>query len=113
MSQDMRKSSRIDARHFISYDVLNEQEQVILSGMALSENLSRTGIQITDRQAFPVDAPVRLHLAVGDDVIHIQGKVRHVEKIGEEEYRVGVEFTDIGNDVLQKIGEYYPGLLNE
>ncbi len=113
MNQELRKSSRIEAQHFISYDLYDEQDQVVLSGMALSQNLSRTGIQMTDRHSFPVEAKVSLHLAVGDDVIHIPGRVRHVEKVREDEYHIGVEFLDIGEETLQKIAEYYPGLLED
>jgi len=41
--ENLRESSRVEARHFISYDVRNESGEVIYSGIALSRNLSRKG----------------------------------------------------------------------
>ncbi len=108
---EQRASSRIDARHFISFDILNNEKDIILSGMALSLNLSRKGVQIEYQQSFPQNAEVDLHLAVGEEIIDIKGNVRHMEKISENTYHIGIEFQTIEENKLKRIAEYYPDIL--
>jgi hypothetical protein len=111
--EDLRKSSRVEAHHFISIDLLDENERVIRSGMALSRNLSRTGVQIEDRQPFPMNATVRLHLALADEIVDVTGIVRHVEEVSENEYHIGIEFAEIDDDVMHQVKKAYPNLLKK
>lgn len=108
--ENLRKSLRVDAQHFIAYDILDEKDQVVRSGMALSRDLSRSGIQMEDRMEFPLDARVLLHLAVEDDVVDIEGKIRHVEKVAEDNYRIGVKFETISEELLAHLERSYPGI---
>lgn len=110
---ESRKSSRVEAQHFISYDVLDSSGSIILSGMALSLDLSKKGVQLETRQEFPEDALVRLHLAVGEDIVDVDGKIRHMEKVNENVYHIGVEFLEIEEERLQRIGRHYPDILKE
>ncbi len=111
--ENLRESFRVDAQHFISYDIYDEDGKVILSGMALSRDLSRKGVQMEDRVAFPLNARIRLHLAVGDEVVDVEGNVRHVEKIDEDKYHIGIEFVEIREEVIRKIGKFYPEILKD
>ncbi|GAB4381067.1 MAG: hypothetical protein Kow0042_31490 [Calditrichia bacterium] len=105
---DMRGSSRVDAHHFISFDVLDDQGRVTQSGMAISRDLSRKGVKIENRFAFDKDANVRIHLALGDDVVHLDGTVRHVEKISEDEFHIGIEFSEINKELIERLSQSYP-----
>ena len=111
--ENLRESSRVEARHFISYDVRNESGEVIYSGIALSRNLSRKGVQIEARQEFPINNPVRLHLAVEEDVVDVNGMIRHVEKADENTYLIGIEFTEIPDEILKRLAEKYPEILEK
>lgn len=113
MMKDFRKSSRVDAQLFISYDLLDEKEQVTQSGMALSRDLSRKGVRMEDRTPYPVDAHIRLHLAVGDEVVDIDGQVRHVEKESENKYHIGIEFSQLKKELIERVAEFYPDILKE
>jgi c-di-GMP-binding flagellar brake protein YcgR len=112
MKED-RKSVRVDAQLFISYDILDEKGEVVTAGMALSKDLSKTGVQIRERTSFPVDSLVQINLAVGDEVVKVKGKVRHVEKVDESNYRIGIEFGTIEKATLKKLSEHYPEILKE
>ena len=81
------------------------------SGMALSKDLSKTGVQMRERTSFPVDSAIQINLAVGDEVLKVKGKVRHVEKVDESNFRIGIEFGSIGKEILQKLSKHYPGIL--
>jgi len=112
MSQEnSRRSTRIPAEHFVSYDLLDETGNVSESGMMLSLNLSREGILVENRTSFPTNATVKVNLAVGDDIVTVMGSVRHVEQIGEHLYRMGIHFEDIDEEKIQKIAEYHPQIL--
>ncbi len=109
---EQRSSHRVEAQHFISYDVLNEQGQVVMSGMALSRDLSRKGVRMENREPFPEQAEVKLHLAVEDEVIDVMGQVRHIEKAQEDLYYIGIEFEEIDEAVVQKLASKYPEILH-
>lgn len=111
--KEARKSVRVNAQLFISYDILDKEGKVVQAGMALSEDLSRSGVKIKDRSQLPVDTSVKVHLAVGDEVIDLDGKVRHVEKVSENNYHIGVEFSDVDTALLKKLAKNYPEILQK
>ena len=111
--KDHRKSVRVDANLFISYDILNKDGNVVQAGMALSEDLSRKGVKIKDRNTLPVDTSIKIHLAVGEEVVDLVGRVRHVQKVTGSNYQIGVEFDEVEKEMLDKIVKYYPDILEE
>jgi c-di-GMP-binding flagellar brake protein YcgR len=111
--KESRKSIRVDAQLFISYDILDKEGKVVQAGMALSEDLSRSGVKIKDRSNLPVDTSVKIHLAVGEEVIDLTGKVRHVKKTGGSNYHIGVEFADIDAELVKKLAKFYPEILQK
>jgi c-di-GMP-binding flagellar brake protein YcgR len=111
--KDHRKSFRVDASLFISYDVLNRDGDVVQAGMALSEDISRKGVKIKDRSTVPVDTSIIIHLAVGEEIVDLSGKVRHVEKVSGSNYHIGVEFEHIDKEMLEKMIKYYPDIVKE
>lgn len=106
--KDSRKSVRVDAQLFVSYDLFDKNGQVVQAGMALSKDLSKTGVQVRERSSFELDSSIQIHLAVGDEVVNVEGKVRHVEKVDENNYRIGIEFTQIDEEILKKLAKHYP-----
>ncbi len=109
--ENSRRSTRVPAEHFVSYDLLDEKGNVSESGMMLSLNLSREGILVENRTAFPTGANVKVNLAVGDEVVTVMGSVRHVEQLEEHRYRMGIHFEDIDEERIQKIAEFHPQIL--
>jgi len=111
--KELRKSIRVDAQLFISYDVLDEKGKVVQAGMALSEDLSQSGVKIKDRSTFPIDTSIQIHLAVGDEVVDLTGRVRHVQKVSGSNYHIGVEFQELDENILKKLIEFYPNITKE
>jgi len=103
-----RKSERIEAQHFISYDLLDSDSKISENGMALSLDLSREGVLIENRVEFQLDTNVNIHIAVGDDVVHLKGTVRHSGKIGEQKYHIGIHFEDMTDEKAEKLARFYP-----
>ncbi|MFQ5583610.1 MAG: PilZ domain-containing protein [Calditrichia bacterium] len=108
---DHRKSDRVEAKHFISYDLLDSDGKVTENGMALSLDLSREGVLLENRTNFPVNAQVDVHIAVGDEVLHLRGTVRHANEIEEQKYHIGIRFEDMTNEKAEKLAQFYPGIL--
>lgn len=108
--KELRKSIRVDARLFISYDILDQEGRVVQAGMALSEDLSKEGLKIKDKSTLPVDTPIKIHLAAGEDVVNLTGKVRHIQKMSGNTYHIGIEFVKIDDEELKKLMQAYPGI---
>lgn len=110
MGKDNRKSKRIEARHFISYDLLNDSGEVVENGMALSLDLSREGVLIEGRTHFDRDATVKVYIAVGEEVVELTGKVKHSEKLSDEKYQIGIHFEDMTEEKAEKVAQFYPDI---
>jgi hypothetical protein len=106
--KDTRKSARVDAQLFISYDVIDESGRVTYSGMALSRDLSRKGVLIEERMSFPIDSKVQMHLGVGEDVVHVDGRIRHIEEVNENMFHIGIEFQQLNSETLHALSQFYP-----
>lgn len=112
MSQEEhRKASRVPAAHFISFDLLDENENISESGLALSQDLSRQGVLLEHRHPFPEQSTIHLHIAVGDQVVHLTGNVKHTEKVGVNLYHMGIQFLDATEEKIQRIAEFHPQIL--
>lgn len=110
--ENLRQSGRVEAQHFISYDALDDSGKVVYSGMALSLDLSRKGVMMEDRVEFPLNSRVRLHLALEEEIVDVEGSIRHIEKVDVEKYHIGIEFEEIGDELLNKIAQSYPDILS-
>jgi hypothetical protein len=86
---------------------------VVQAGLDLSEDISRKGVKIKERSAVPVDTSIIIHLAVGEEIIDLSGKVRHVQKVTGSNYHIGVEFEQIDKDMLDKMIKYYPDIVKK
>ena len=110
MSKEHRKSKRVEAKHFISYDLLNSKGEIVDRGMALSLDLSREGVLIENRSDFSKDEMVVIHIAVGNDVVHLKGQVRHSEKTDGNGFQIGIHFEDMTDEKADKIASFYPDI---
>ena len=110
MSKEHRKSKRVEAKHFISYDQLSSEGEIINSGMALSLDLSREGVLIENRSDFSKDEMLAIHIAVGNDVVHLTGQVRHSKEVEENRFQIGIHFEDMTDEKAHKIAAFYPNI---
>jgi len=46
-------------------------------------------------------------------VVDVNGMIRHVEKADENTYRIGIEFTEIPDEILKRLAEKYPEILEK
>lgn len=107
---ELRESSRIDAQHFISFDIIDESGEKIANGMGVSSDLSSKGVRLECREAIEPETHLLLHIAVGDEVLPVRGVVRHMEKLAEGKYNVGVLFEELPEVSIRKLATNYPEL---
>ncbi len=53
---------------------------------------------------------MNIHIAVGEDVVHLIGKVKHSEKVDEDKYQIGIHFEDMTEEKAEKIAHFYPDI---
>ena len=70
--------------------------------MAKANDISRTGVAVENRTAFEVGFKVELTIALSEDLVRIDGVVRNVEEINENQYNIGIEFSNITDDQVKR-----------
>ncbi len=111
MSNQDRKSTRLDSDQFISYRLFDSEGRVCDEGMAKTNDISRTGVAVENRTAFEVGFKVELTIALSENLVKVDGVVRNVEEINENQYNIGIEFSNITDDQVKEISEEFPEIL--
>jgi hypothetical protein len=111
MSFKDRKSTRAESDQFISYRAYDSNNRVCDEGMAKTRDLSRTGVSVENRRPLEVGARVELTIALIEDVIKTEGVVRNVKKADDQTYYIGLEFTRISDEELEKLSKEFPNLI--
>ena len=111
MSEEKRKSVRIESDQFISFKVYDEQNRICNEGMALAKDISKTGVLLENRVGFDVDAQVDLAIALTEEILNVKGIVRNSQLINENTYQIGIEFLEITEDEISKLASEFPNIL--
>jgi len=111
MSNQDRKSPRLDSDQFISYRVFDSEERVCDEGMAKTKDISQSGVAVENRTAIEVGAKVELTIALSEDLIKVDGIVRNVDKNSEDQYNIGIEFSKITPEQIKQLSEEFPEIL--
>jgi hypothetical protein len=116
---DQSPSSRKDLRKHMRFQVEEATAKVYLKGLVTSIgagrvnhgkaaiNLSESGVLLTVGEAIPVGTKVSVRIELGKfpEAIEAEGVVRWCSDraTGTDEVYAGVEFSGLGEDVLQRI----------
>lgn len=112
MSSQERKSNRLESDQFISYRLFDSDNRVCDEGMAKTRDISRSGVAVENRTEFEVGSKIELTIALSEDLVRTEGIVRNVDKIDDNTYQIGIEFTAITEDQIGQIAEEFPDILN-
>lgn len=111
MSEEQRKSVRIESDQFISFKVYDDQNRICNEGMALAKDVSKTGVLLENRSGFDVGANVDLAIALSEEILNVKGVVRNSKMINEHTYQIGIEFVNISEDDISKLASEFPNIL--
>jgi hypothetical protein len=111
MSEEKRKSVRIESDQFISFKVYDEQNRICNEGMALAKDISKTGVLLENREGFEISSNVDLAIALTEEILNVKGIVRNSNMIDEQTHQIGIEFVDISEEELTKLASDFPNIL--
>ncbi len=94
---DRRRSPRVGKVSLI-------QANSFLIGSSL--NLSRHGALIELHEPLRTELPVRLDLAIQDQVMELQARVVHVHQVDQGRYNIGLEFQDLSEEELKALDDF-------
>jgi c-di-GMP-binding flagellar brake protein YcgR len=111
MSKEERKTTRLESDQFISYRLYDENNQICDEGMAKTKDISRSGVALENRREFEVGARVELTIALIDELIKTEALVRNINKLDDNTYLIGMEFTSISESEIEKLSKEFPQIL--
>ena len=103
-----RESRRIGSENFVSYRLFDAENRVFDEGMALTLDISRTGIGIRTDHDMEIGLKVEVVIAVGDELVKTYGHIRNVKEWDDGAQHVGIEFDFLSDDELNKLAQVYP-----
>ena len=69
-------------------------------------DLSMVGARILLHRALPVDASVQMDLAAGEIVLELRARVIRVNRVGEDRYEIGLQFTFVEADTARQLRQF-------
>ena len=111
MSEEKRKSVRIESDQFISFKVYDDQGRICNEGMALAKDVSKSGVLLENRTGFDVGSKVDLAIALSEEILNVKGVVRNSKAMDENSYQIGIEFSEISEEELTKLASEFPNIV--
>jgi len=109
-SSQFRRDERVSSKNLVSYQLYNASGDILEEGMAVTLNISRAGALIKTKTAFAQNTRLGLIVAVENDIVEVEGVVRHCEE-EEGEFKSGIRFVSITEDQIQKLATHFPEIL--
>ncbi len=111
MASKFRRDERITSKNLVSYQLYDASGEIIDEGMAVTLNISRSGALIKTKNAFAVNAHLGLIVAVENDIVEVEGTIRHCEE-EDGEYKSGIKFAAITDEEIKKLATHFPEILD-
>ena len=111
MTEQKKRSIRIKSDQFISFKVYDEENRICDEGMALTRNISKSGVLLENRNGFENGAKVDLAIALSDELLNVHGQVRNVKAINDHSFQIGIEFECLADDEIEKLASEFPDII--
>ena len=94
MTTQKRKHLRVVSQNLLSYDCLDENDQIIVQGMGRTLNISEGGILLETH--VPIDPKYILEftIAMEDDLMDMRGKITYNRKREGGKHEIGIQFIE-------------------
>ncbi len=100
--EERRKAVRIDSLNLLKVSV-DKNDIAVNQGMGRTLNISESGILLETYFEIDLDSSLSLTVAIGDDLISINGKVLHCTAGNDGMFKTGVQFFGIDQSACQVI----------
>jgi len=110
MDFESRESNRVGSSSFLSFRLINAENQTFQEGVATTVDISKTGIALTTSNEVELNSRIELAIGVGDEVVKAKGTIRNQKKVSDKEYNIGVEFDFLSEEDLDKLATVFPDI---
>ena len=110
-STTKRKYKRIESLNLVSYECLDENNQLECRGMGRTLNVSESGIMLETHIPIALQSIVSLGIGLEDDILKIQGKIVHSEPGANNKFESGIEFIEADGKALQFLKRYIKAVM--
>lgn len=91
---DRRGAKRFDTANLVTHTDAEGGPHAPPLGLGVTLDLNEFGLRIQQREPFVVGDRYRFHIALGDDLIAVVGRVAHVAQALNGTFETGVEFLE-------------------
>lgn len=105
-NDNKRAATRVEKINLVQVSRFDEEgfRADLATGRTL--NISRGGVRLELHHPLPLRSTVRLDLAVGDQVVGVEGTVVYLQALDDERCCMGVEFLQVDPKVQQLLNEF-------
>lgn len=105
MTEEKRKHIRINSLN-LSHVSLDNIDEPTKQSMGRTLNVSESGILLETHFPIPSGQSVSLTVGIEEELVDIRGKVVHLLDGESGKFEMGIEFTDIDEEVLRILKKY-------
>ena len=103
---ERRTEPRVSSLNLVSVAQFDEQGFRADLTVGRTMDLSCKGVRVELNRALPLRSKVRLTLALGHDILEVEGTVCHLEVLDEHTCSMGLQFQRVSDHDAQTIDEY-------
>ncbi len=89
-----RKHTRVPSLKLISYECMDDQQQLINQGMGRTLNISPGGVLLETYNPVDTKYNIKLALGLGDDLVEVEARVCFCKESPDGTYEAGIEFIN-------------------
>ncbi len=106
MGAERRSHPRIEKIHLVQLSRFDEEgfRADLATGRTL--NISHGGLRLELHHALPLRSLVCLSLALGDEILEVDGRVSYLEVLDDERNAIGIEFIELTPAEQQRIDAF-------
>ncbi|MEM9554399.1 MAG: PilZ domain-containing protein [Acidobacteriota bacterium] len=104
--EERRSSPRVEKINLVQVSRFDEEGFRADLAAGRTVNLSRGGVRIELHHSLPLRSEVRIDVAVGEQVVGVDGKVVHLQAVGEDRCEIGIAFENLDAETEALIAEY-------
>lgn len=105
--QERRRYPRLDSLNLLSYTHFDEKDLPENEGMGRTTDISKGGVTIQTHKSFPTDSGLEMTIALAEKIIIARGRVVHASRVDKDRYDIGVCFTQVEEEDLKALLEYF------
>ena len=104
-----RRYPRVKAIQLIATEPISEEILAEHANLGATLNLSTGGALFESRIPYPLLATLKISLALGEEIIEVQGRVVRIEEVIPKKFRVAVHFVNMTEEIQEKIQQFVEG----